>query len=288
MGVTYEIRRRGPSSRPARSAIRSFLLLAAALGIAAVTGSAALSRQPGAGNVKARLSREGRAGASAQSKLTWDSSKVAGVDREWHALDDSYARPMTNEKYDERIDRLAALVRRRFSNAELRDLAETCGTLPVEPKDWGDFRCDLIDEMAFRFITSGDRESLVTLFSNRFPPRYYVQDIENLLVERGNGMREPVLVLGEAYLRCHVPEVRREIAGAVRRGFIGSGIVGKDDAEFVKNAMRWYCDNKERLIYNDNYGENASNVAADRSTNPLFVFKPGKKGEKSGTSSPGQ
>jgi hypothetical protein len=39
---------------------------------------------------------------------------------------------------------------------------------------------------------------------------------------------------------------------AVRRGFTGSGISGKDDAEFVNNAMRWYEKEKGNLIVNEN------------------------------------
>jgi hypothetical protein len=56
------------------------------------------------------------------------------------------------------------------------------------------------------------------------------------------------LVLGEAYSKCQVPEVRHDLAGVGRRAFIGQGIRGKDDAEYVTNAMQWYEEEKSHLI----------------------------------------
>ncbi|MGO8688442.1 MAG: hypothetical protein ACLQLG_02320, partial [Thermoguttaceae bacterium] len=61
-------------------------------------------------------------------------------------------------------------------------------------------------------------------------------------------LKDPILILGEAYAQCRIPKVRRTIANAVRRDFSGSGVRGKDDAEFVKNARRWYEEEKEHLV----------------------------------------
>ena len=61
---------------------------------------------------------------------------------------------------------------------------------------------------------------------------------------------DPIAVLGEAYSQCQIPEVRRQIANAVCRSFTGSGIRGKDDAEFVRNAMKWYEKEKDCLTVN--------------------------------------
>jgi uncharacterized protein (TIGR03067 family) len=66
-------------------------------------------------------------------------------------------------------------------------------------------------------------------------------------------MKDPILILGEAYSRCTIPEVRHDIAAAVRRGFRGLGIHGKDDAEFIANAMKWYEQEKEHLVVNDGF-----------------------------------
>jgi hypothetical protein len=66
-------------------------------------------------------------------------------------------------------------------------------------------------------------------------------------------IRDPILILGDAYSKCQVPEVRREIADAVRRGFTNLGVRGKDDAQFVKNAMQFYEQQKEQLIFNPYY-----------------------------------
>jgi hypothetical protein len=82
------------------------------------------------------------------------------------------------------------------------------------------------------------------------------EDIEFYLALRGNKLKDPILVLGEAFSRCEVPEVRHDIAGAVRRAFIGQGILGEDDAEFVKNAMQWYEKEKSHVTVNPMYWQN--------------------------------
>ena len=86
------------------------------------------------------------------------------------------------------------------------------------------------------------------------------------------GLR-PILVLGEAYSKCNDAAVRGEIAAAVRRAFIGSGIRGDNDDAFVKSAMQWYKQNKERLEVNTAYYLNLSDLDSRYSENPLFVMK---------------
>jgi len=82
-------------------------------------------------------------------------------------------------------------------------------------------------------------------------------DIEYYLADCGKKLKDPILVLGEAFSKCKVPEVRHDIAGAVRRGFAGHGIRGKDDAEYVANAMQWYEKEKDHLIVNVEYWHNS-------------------------------
>ena len=72
------------------------------------------------------------------------------------------------------------------------------------------------------------------------------------------------MILGDAYAKCQVPEVRTIIAGVVRRAFLGHGIRGKDDGDFVKNAMQWYQQRKDRLTVNFKYASNiATSVSAE-------------------------
>ncbi len=55
-------------------------------------------------------------------------------------------------------------------------------------------------------------------------------------------------------------DAARIFAWPFRRAFSGSGIAGSYDAQFVKNAMRWYEKEKGRLTLNDTYGEGASGI----------------------------
>jgi uncharacterized protein (TIGR03067 family) len=64
------------------------------------------------------------------------------------------------------------------------------------------------------------------------------------------------LVLCEAYSESQVPETRNVLAHAVRRSFMGLGIRGKDDAEFVANAIEWYKTEKAGLVVNSKYPTN--------------------------------
>ena len=116
------------------------------------------------------------------------------------------------------------------------------------------FRKDVLDYMVKVFVEYGDRENLVKELSTRFPAyiheEYYWSDAWWFGKE---GVKDPVLVLGEAYARCKIPKVRREIASAVRRGFIPSGVTGEHDAEFVDNAMRWYKKEKDHLDVDEYY-----------------------------------
>ena len=86
------------------------------------------------------------------------------------------------------------------------------------------------------FVASGDRNALVKLLSTRFPPRLgYGDAIEWYLVIFGKKLkREPIMVLGEAYSKCQIPDMHHDIASALRRAFTDLGVRGKDNADFVR------------------------------------------------------
>ena len=112
------------------------------------------------------------------------------------------------------------LLRKRLSHREMSELAATCGSLPVAEKDWSEFEYSLLLEMVWVFLKSGDHDSLVTLFSNRFPSRYHFMDIEELLVLHGKGLKDPILILGEAYSKTQYGRfgrpLHRPFAAALR------------------------------------------------------------------------
>jgi hypothetical protein len=192
---------------------------------------------------------------------SWSSPRLLEVKKQW----DTVSRIKTNRNgYEELQKNLARILESTLTYDDLRNLTKSCGTLPVRAKDRDKFTNALLAHMESVFIESGDRDSLVELLSTRCQLRIRVyEDIEFYLVFRGKKLRDPILVLGEAFSKCRVPEVRRDIAGAVRRGFVGLGIRGKDDAEYVNNAMQWYEKEKSHLTVNPLYWKNADALPAE-------------------------
>ncbi len=177
------------------------------------------------------------------------------VKKAWQTLHDSFPeRSWSKENIEERTTMLHGVLKSRLSHQDMAALAKTCGTLAVNEYEWSDFDRSVIEALLEVFATSGDRENLVTLLSLRCPSQYGVMNIEGYLVHIGaKKLKDPVLILGEAYSRCQVPEVQKVIAKAVRRGFKGFGIRGNDDTDFVQRAMEWYDQEKAQLVFNRDY-----------------------------------
>jgi uncharacterized protein (TIGR03067 family) len=209
----------------------------------------ALAMQPGCGEKQAMTE---------EAKISWDSPKMLEVKKEWTSLRDAYQKAPAKisgakkDTYRELVRMQGDLLRRRLSNDDVRHLAATCGSLPVHWRDWSDFDKAIIQFMVEAFVYSRDNESLVTLLSTRFPLRIGNWPVEFYLAQQGR-LNDPILILGKAYSKSRVPEVRHDIAAAVRRAFGGLGITGKDDADFVTNAMQWYDKNKQHLAVDIGY-----------------------------------
>ena len=201
--------------------------------------------------------------------LAWDSPKMLEVKKDHDAILATFRGPDNKDTYEQRTREITALYRKRLSHQEMSGLAESCDSLPVEEVNWNNFQCTLILEMVWTFLKAGDRQSLVTLFSTRFPSDYHFLDIEALLVLHGKAIKDPILILGDAYSKSKVPEVRAAIAQVVRRAFRGSGIRGNNDAEFVQNAMEWYAREKDYLVYNYKYDGSRQIMHLHRNE-PLF------------------
>ncbi len=155
------------------------------------------------------------------------------------------------------VDRL---FRQRLSGRSLRQLAVSSEKAPV-PTIYpsSTFENAVLEFMVQAFVESGDRQSLVELLSRRCPSRIgWSSTIEYCVAYSGWRFRDPILILGEAHSKCHVPETRHALAAALRRSFARFGIDGKDDAEFVRNAIRWYTKEKGGLIVNGQYYRNES------------------------------
>jgi len=178
---------------------------------------------------------------------SWNSPRMLTLKRQWDEL--LKTPTQTWGRKNENLNEMQQKILDNLSTADMRCLAATCDTLPVHEKDPNAFEINVLQHMVRKFIHAGDRDSLVTLFSTRFPIYLYAEMTTTyaLLHLSKNTLKDPILILGEAYSRCKVPEVRHDIAEIVRDGFQGFDIPGKDDAEFVKNAMQWYENNKSHL-----------------------------------------
>lgn len=225
---------------------------------------------------------EGNQAMPEEEQITWDSPKMREVEKQWQSLQDIYDKDSEKipgapgkEKYVEMERLIDHLLRKQLSDRELRQLAESIKPMPNQA-----FVDRVVNIMVQRFTDSGDRESLVTLLSAHCPGRVvFYSTVEFYLAAHGRKLKDPILVLGEAYAKCQVPATRQNLAAAVRRGFAGYGIHGKDDAEYVNNAMQWYEKEKDHLVVNPQFCRNEMFVPLESyEINPkLYVEFPLKR-----------
>jgi hypothetical protein len=205
------------------------------------------------------------AGCRARDPITsWHSPRLLKAQKEWESLKDTAARTSGKEaveKYGLKNEKLDAMLRDligdQVSEADARRLATSCSEIPVRPEDRSAFTTAVLAHIVSVFVASGDRDNLVKLLSTRFVPRLGgYATIEWYVAFFGKKLKDPIMILGEAYSKCQIPSMRHDIASAVRRGFTDLGVPGKDDADFVKNAMRWYEKEKDSLVPNVRYPDN--------------------------------
>ena len=205
--------------------------------------------------------------AREQPPISWNSPRMRAIQKEWHSLWDAYDKwspdldPSTGRvrgengmtKYSDLQRAIPELLRSRLSDENVRELAATCGEVPLSATLEG-FTHDVLAFMVTALAESGDRDRLVRLLSTRCPSRInFPVDIEYYLAGQERTLKDPVKVLAEAYAISKVPETRHALAAAIKRGFVASGVRGKDDADFVDKAMRYYEKEKPRLVVNWRY-----------------------------------
>jgi hypothetical protein len=182
--------------------------------------------------------------------VSWGSPEMAAIEREWTTLD----RPFQTQSPDEfakHCKELDAILRKHLSWRDMWHLADTAGSLPARATDRNDFVNVVLKFMTETYLDGGNREGLLTLLETRFPDQIYFEEPIEFAVAR-HTRAGSVLIFGEAYSRSRDETARHHLAIVVRRAFLGSGIEGKDDAEFIRNAMRWYENNRDHLVVNPN------------------------------------
>ena len=188
--------------------------------------------------------------------IDWNSPRMREVEKEWQPLWDAYGevRGGSKDRYIQTVKSVDRLLQKRLSRQSLRQLAATADRLPTRADDRSPFSDEVLAFLVKSFVESGDREALVGLLSRRCPSRIdWPELIEFYLAFRGKKLKAPILILGEAYAKCQVPETRHVLAAAVRRAFADFGIHDNDDAEYVGKAMRWYENAKNDLVVNQGY-----------------------------------
>jgi hypothetical protein len=177
------------------------------------------------------------------------------------------------------------LLGKKYSKAEMHELAASFASASPKPTEWANYQYLIREALTHIFRSDGDHDGLVTLLAASCLRDE--DDVEWLLAISKN-IKDPILILGDAYAKAKRPETRAEIAAAVRRGFCGLGVTGRDDAELVKNAMEWFRQHRRDLELNINYDKNSSArlqslLEPDRyEKNPLFVRRTMAKEKRHG------
>jgi hypothetical protein len=222
--------------------------------------------------------------APSGTAISWASARVRGLEERIET--EKRARVEHDLIYLRTEEALSEALSQKFSKAELHQLAASFDSSPLKWEDSTIYQNTVQDSLLGTFLAAGDRDGLVTLLSARCPPEVLAHlDIELLLVLRGQKLKDPILILGEAYSRARAPETRKEIVAALRRGFGAYGIRGRDDTEFVANVMAWYRLHHDQLMVNETYGDNFNDslVGGDRyGKNPLFVRKAKRQESRTG------
>lgn len=205
--------------------------------------------------------------------IDWNSPRMREIEAEWRSLRDAHENRPRREDEDGKqeylnyLNFLDLIFRAHLSARNLRELAVSSKLPSLSASGEEDFMNEqLLAFMVKEFVHTGDRQSLVNLLSKRCP--IWIDPavtIENYLAFRGWRIKNPMLVLGEAYARCQEPRTRHTLATAIRRSFAGFGIQGKCDEEFVVNAMRWYEKEKGHLVVNAKYTRNETAPGGIRS-----------------------
>jgi hypothetical protein len=214
---------------------------------------------------------------------SWKSPRLLRIEKEWQSLQDDAKKMSADErvrrygrKNDKLYDVLDDAIASQLSDDDMRHLVDSCGSIPARVKDRSAFTNAALAHIVRASVASGDRERLVKLLATRFPLRAgVVEPIEFHLAFRGKKLKDPIMILGEAYTKCQDPSVRHDIAGAVRRSFTDLGVRGKDDADFVKHAMVWYEKEKASLVPNIGYRDNDESYWPERyDSEPSLYEKP--------------
>ncbi len=147
-----------------------------------------------------------------KQKVTWDASELRQIEKEWLGMSvSSDATPAT--KSCVRAMNLKGLLKNKLTTSDISELTASLGTVPVEYEKQTEFQAFLIDSLASILVDSGAREDLIVLFSMHFCGHIGYASTEWVLVTEGKNLKDPILVLGEAYARSRSRATRADRYG---------------------------------------------------------------------------
>lgn len=191
-----------------------------------------------------------------QRTLTsWDSPRLGEIAREWSRM---------HQQWSEEVPNRAAVMGKsneflalRLSVRDIRGLSDSRDVVPLTADRRCPFENAVLNYAIHVLAGAGDRDRLVGLLSTHCLDDVDGEPIEQCLARHCRTLADPILIFGEAFAEAAAPEVRANLAAAVRRGFADLGMEGENDAEFVENAMEWYRKEKDPPFVSDPPGGEA-------------------------------
>ena len=139
----------------------------------------------------------------------------------------------------------------RLSVRDIQGLSDSRDVVPLTADRRCPFENAVLNYAIHVLVRTGDRNRLVGLLSTHCLDDVDGEPIEACLTRHCGTLADPILIFGEAFGKAAAPEVRANLAAAVRRGFADLGIEGENEAEFVENAMEWYRKEKDPSFVSD-------------------------------------
>jgi hypothetical protein len=208
--------------------------------------------------------------ASNKPGVIWGGPELRRIESEWSKMTvPPGTMPESVQLF--RLRQLISLVDKNVPKQEVPQLIASLRNVPTDQEKQTDFEWMFVLALESLLMDRGDRDNLVALFSTHFTSRILGGTTETVLVVRGKKMKDPILVLGEAFDRSKDPVIRKRIATVVHQSFDGDDIEGENDEAFVKSAMKWYRDNKSRLVLNK-YHDDGGRAGLSWADFPLYYI----------------
>ncbi len=204
--------------------------------------------------------------------VSWDSPKLRSLEEEWERRSGEL-KGSGMSLYAGKQTIYIKLLRERLSWSEIEELIESLKTMPEEQTNRTSSQNQLLAGLFWVCVDEGQRGSLVRLIATRCPS--LIGGIELCLVYGGmKHLKDPILILVDAYEASEFDAVREQIVYVLRRSFAQLPPMTGNDDLFVKRCGEWYRENRERLVLNpDSDGGGPALRDGKLIWRPLFILR---------------